>query len=269
MKGGGFTSIGMIPDIGGYLGKMQKSVYDKIFFVDKIFDPAITTILDYGCADGSLLKAVHLFFPNVRLIGYDVSPEMIERAKKNVPFAEFYDKWEDIKCDSDKTLINLSSVIHEVYSYGTPDEIECFWRNVLYSGFRTIAIRDMTFRDSDKINSCSSHKWHLKQYKKVTQNKQYADKLADFENHLGHSIQNNVELQHFLMKYRYDENWQRELLENYLPISVESLMKIISSVYTCTYERIYTLPFIQHQINKDFGFWWTLPTHCQLIFEKS
>lgn len=37
-----------------YLHRMQKSVLDKMFFADKVFEP-IEAIVDFGCANGKLV----------------------------------------------------------------------------------------------------------------------------------------------------------------------------------------------------------------------
>ena len=43
-----------INNIDVYTAGMQKSLSDKLFFVDKVDD--ISRIVDFGCADGSLLR---------------------------------------------------------------------------------------------------------------------------------------------------------------------------------------------------------------------
>ncbi len=63
------------------------------------------TILDIGCADGVIFKAIENVFPEkfIELIGMDISPEMIEIAKKqsNNRRTQFYLKSElpDLKFD--------------------------------------------------------------------------------------------------------------------------------------------------------------------------
>ena len=44
-----------ISDLSGYLYRMQKSMIDKMFFIDKIFEP-VETIVEFGCANGELIK---------------------------------------------------------------------------------------------------------------------------------------------------------------------------------------------------------------------
>ena len=54
----------------------------------------------------------------------DLSDKMIAAAKKNVPKARFYTDWDSIYVDFEHSLLNISSVIHEVYSYCTHEDIE-------------------------------------------------------------------------------------------------------------------------------------------------
>ena len=76
-----------IANMNVYNDGMRKSMLDKIWFLDKI-DGNISTIYDYGCADGSLLKMVGEICPSMKLDGYDISQEMIDIAKRNVPNAD-------------------------------------------------------------------------------------------------------------------------------------------------------------------------------------
>ena len=71
-----------------YVSRMQKSMYDKMFFVDKIIDEHIDTVIDFGCADGELIAHLRSFMPECRFIGYDIDCEMLERAKEKAPASE-------------------------------------------------------------------------------------------------------------------------------------------------------------------------------------
>ena len=72
---------------------------------------------------------------------------------------------------------------------------------------------------------------------------------------------------HFLLKYRYQENWERELRENYIPLTVDELEKHFSE-YETTYKQYEALPFICHQVKKDFNIDISnIPTHLHIIFK--
>lgn len=247
-----------IKDFDGYITKMQKSVYDKLFFVDKIFDEYITTFLDIGCANGELIKYVHSFFPEWNYIGYDIDSNMIAAAKENVPYAKFYDKWEDINVDPKTTMVNLSSVLHEVCTYSTKEERQIFFDRVFGSGFKYIAIRDMAFTGFNDFITPG--------LRNTIVNRGMADKLRDFEGVWG-LIQDQFSFAHFLLKYKYTENWEREVRENYFSIDVEGLLQSVSDKYTREYSRTYTLPYIQHIIEQDLGIRFDTKTHVQIILK--
>ena len=84
------------------------------------------------------------------------------------------------------------------------------------------------------------------------------------------SITDNHNLIHFLLKYRYTDNWEREVRENYLPISVEEIMgKITGSGagYRLTYFDHYILPFIARSVKRDFDIALKDYTHVKYIYE--
>lgn len=244
-----------------YTSRMRKSIYDKMFFVDKIFDENIDTLIDFGCADGELILHLHAFMPNVRFIGYDTSEVMLEKAKDRIPFAELYSNWDDIEVDPSRTIINLSSVIHEIYSYCTQAEIKEFWDRILNTGFAYIVVRDMC-----KVNyECDITA--LQQWRKKVTDAGYGKELSDFEKYWG-PIKNNNQKTHFLLKYRYAENWDRELRENYMPLTAYELKWRLVGYETMYYD-FKPLPFIVDQIGKDLDIDMSLvPTHFYGIFKK-
>ena len=99
----------------------------------------IDTVYDYGCADGSLLKMVGEICPSMKLTGYDISQEMIDIAKQNVPNADYLSTYP--KSNLHNTVLNASSVFHEIHAY-SPD-VKWDYQNIFNSGATYIAIRDM------------------------------------------------------------------------------------------------------------------------------
>lgn len=249
-----------ISNLNVYISRMQKSVLDKMFFVDKVFDP-FSNILDFGCANGDLIKALQSLFDEYRYIGYDISEQMLSVARINVPSAEFCSGWDEIKVDFKDTLLNISSTLHEVYSYCTKTEINEFWKRVFESGFKYIAFRDMMLSDAEQMKANSE------QYNLIVKNDNYADKLKDYESVWG-KISTQHDLIHYLLKYKYTENWEREVRENYVPITLEQLLDIIPDSYEITYCNHYTLPYTAWQIKNDFGIELTTPTHIKLILRR-
>ena len=151
----------VIRDLSAYTSGMRKALLDKIFFMDKI---EATIFVDYGCADGSLIHFAKNLFPEFEYYGFDISTEMISAAReKNPEIAEnFTCNWDELrsKINPDKkSAIILSSVIHEIYSYGTTSDVSLFWNRVFNDGWDYIVIRDMvpskTIERSSDINDVS------------------------------------------------------------------------------------------------------------------
>ena len=176
-----------IKDLNTYTSCMQKSVLDKMYFINKIFD-SFSNIIDFGCANGELIKALQVLFNEYRYIGYDISEEMLAAARTNVPTAEFYSNWNEIHVEYRETLLNISSTLHEIYSYSTKTEIDEFWERVFESGFKYIAIRDMMLSDVDLTGIDSD------QHRLVIEDENYADKLNDYE-----SVWGKISTQHDLV----------------------------------------------------------------------
>lgn len=248
-----------LSDINKYVQRMEKSLLDKMFFMDKLFDP-IENILDFGCANGVLIRALSYLFPEHNYIGYDISEEMIDLAKNIVPEATFISDWNDIKVSPESTVLNISSTLHEVYSYGTEESVDEFWDRVFNSGFKYIAIRDMMLSDKIKL---MSNEYDVKKARTL-----FPEKLSEYESLWG-PVNIRFNLIHYLLKYRYTENWDREVRENYLPVTVETLLSKIPSNYEIVYQEHYTLPFVKQQIKKDCGIQLEDSTHFKLLLKNT
>jgi len=253
-----------IKDLEVYNSGMKKSLLDKIYFMDKV-DAKV--FIDYGCADGTLIKFLRDLFPEFTYFGYDISEEMISQAKINNPEIanHFTSDWNFISDrlpairGEGQVAIILSSIIHEVYSYGTSSDVNTFWDRV-YGGWDYILIRDMMPGKSidrrTDINDVS------KIYKKADRKH-----LFDFEQVWG-SIENNKNLIHYFLKYRYTENWDREVRENYLPMSREEMLANLPDGYEITFHEHFILPFLKTKVQEDFGIELKDSTHIKIILKK-
>lgn len=244
-----------------YLEQMRNGVQDKLFFVDKIFE-RWEKLVDIGCADGFITAQIKKVFPNKTIVGVDNDPTMLNLAKStykdlSVDFVE--------KIPDDGDIYYMSSILHEIYSYQNPDEISQFWQLIFNSKFKYIVIRDMIYDDNLNIRELSvNEKLALTQFKK---NPKIASKLNDFETIWGKIVlyKNFI---HFLLKYQYDDNWQREVRENYLPISFAQLLHILPSNVKISYLDHRTLPYFSHKWKKDLGVTIDEKIHCKIILEK-
>ena len=256
----------VVQDPDTYNREMRKSLIDKVFYLDKVEDASV--FVDYGCADGAVLKLASAIIPEAKYFGYDMSKEMIDIARKGddtyIGFTDNLDSlkdWiHDQKGAGNKVCISLMSLIHEVYQYG-PDSVKNFWEFVFDKDlFDYIAIRDMcvsrtTSRPSDYIS--------------VSKIRMAYDKnmLAQWEATWG-SLNDNWSLVHFLLTYRYVDSWERELHENYLPLCLEDLMALIPGGWEPSYLEHYTLPFIRKNVRDDFNIDLQDRTHVKIILRK-
>lgn len=242
-----------------YLGKMKRGLEDKIFFLDKI---DIDCLVDYGCADGFILKQIRKFHPQMKLIGYDYDKVMLNAITEGDGI-QFTDKWLDVENEIkkyNKPAILLSSVIHEVYSYGNENDVNIFWKNVFSDNFKYIIIRDMTYsenfpkfsqQDIDKIISHSNRK-----------------QLDTYERVWGPIDYSYVNTLHWLLKYSYVENWNRELHENYFPISIEELRDKKPNNWEIIFEDFHILGHTQRKLKSEMDIDIKYPTHIKIIFKN-
>ena len=254
----------MINTYDVYNKRMDKSFQDKMFFLDKIKDN-VEAIVDFGCADGALIR--HLSeLTNIKLVGYDSDYNMIDIAKSktnkdNCLFNEDFGEIIEEEIIPQESLLNISSVIHEVYSYLDSKDIEIFWNMVFDSNFKYISIRDLCA--SESINRPSN----INDYTKLIQRAKPSF-LSDFESIWG-SVRENRNLIHYLLKYRFLENWDREVKENYFGLSLERLLsKIPMDKYEIIYFENYILPYTANKIKEDFDIELHDNTHVKLLLKK-
>lgn len=253
-----------IEDTDIYVERMNKAVLDKLFWADKLFD-GVDTIVDVGCGSGVVLAAYKRMFPasTEKLVCIDNNPDMLERARQSlsdIPGSEdveYYSSLAECPTDCENGLILLSSVLHEVFSYGDyPTFIESvFARNPKY-----VAIRDMCTPNVHSLSAANPidiQKIRLRS----------PELLEEFEKLWG-PLWSQESLVHFLLKYRYKENWDRELRENYLLGAYSRIMCSIPSAYNIVYNENYTLPYAQYTAKRDYDIKLIYPTHLKLIVKR-
>ena len=265
-----------------YNKEMQKGMEDKLFFLNKL--PKSETgycFVDFGCADGAMINALTSIC-NIEkdfFIGYDISETMIELARTNYhgptkAKVHFYSDWNSIYPGivgmPQKTVLILSSVIHEVYSYGTDESVKEFWNNIINSGFDYIVIRDMCPSDTLTNKKEISHELHDKL---VYNDAVTLMEVDDFEKAHG-SIWYEKNMYHFLLKYRWKVNWVRECAENYFPITYQEIFEHIKNTpayykYNVDYFERFRVPFLDKCIKEDFGIELDQYTHIKAIFSKT
>lgn len=256
-----------IEDLDAYIGRMDKSIMDKLFFVDKVGDPGL--FVDYGCADGTLLKMLRNWFGGADMMGYDISEKMVKRVEniddelQIMGTSDFGVVEATMGTEAENSVLILSSIIHEIYHYSEPAEIEEFWDRVWNTGFDYVVIRDMVpSRSLDRQPS-------MNDVRKVYSEFGGTEELQDFETYFGSVDKSQENLVQFLLKYRYTEpNWEREVREDYFPFYFSEFLGSVPSDYDILFNHHYVLPYLKQEIRNDFGIELEDPTHAKFILER-
>lgn len=220
-------------------------------------------IVDYGCADGSLLKALyHLTAPECLLLGIDKDLGQLQAARSTFVDGDgFYSSWDFVdpylRDASSPTALILSSVIHEVLS---ETELETFWAEVESRGFGYIVLRDMA------VPKAYSYRQTPKLWLKMLDLKGWPQRVADHEARYGSMLWLDSFV-HFLLKYPYADDWARELEEDYLPHAAEDLTLLLTAgPYAATHQAATATQHFADRVKRDLGFAPSnITTHTEVI----
>lgn len=152
----------------------------------------------------------------------------------------------------------MSSILHEVHHYSNPEEIERFYKDILSLNVDYIFIRDMYNKDE---------RWRYisqQDFMKLKHNPLLKKQIDDFEENFG-SIIERKNCIHFLLKYKYLENWDREVAENYFP---DILLHYFEENYDCEFRKEYQLPYFTKLWKDELNIEMNSNTHIQLIYKK-
>lgn len=256
-------------DLDIYTSEMAKSIWDKAFFMDKV--PGVKCVIDYGCANGAMIRYLSHLFPDITFIGYDISEKLIERARKTPPFNSnltyYCGIWENLDAlldiataqfAPDEICINFSSVLHEVYSSTGGIEVIRDVVNTLKP--RYITIRDMYCDESLPFTTPSFN---------TVWGPLPAGPSADFCTHFG-PIKDWRDMTHLLMKLQWvDNGWEDELKENYYSWNIDKFVDDIGGNYITSFDCRYQLPYLGEKWKKEYG-WYNpdIHTHAQFILRR-
>jgi len=260
-------------DLDIYTTEMAKSVWDKAFFMDKI--PGAKCIIDFGCADGAMIRYLSSLYPDITFIGYDISEELVERARKTPPInsnvAYYSGVWKNldelmematIQFVPDEICINFSSVLHEVYS--STGGIETIQELIDKLKPRYITIRDMY---------CDEELPYNKDFFNIVDQLQYNKKTISYVNEFVNTfglLKSWKELTHLLMKLQWiDNGWEDELKENYYSWTIDKFISDIGGNYIPSFDCRYQLPYLGEKWKKEYG-WYNpdIHTHAQFILRR-
>ena len=269
-----------------YLKELRSQLIDKAFFVEKL-PPNITTIIDYGCSDGTLLNFIKTtdvlkgknedsVYPAYYLIGIESDDAFRNSAKSHNVKAyknleEFFQKTKRYY-DMEKTCVNFSSSLHEMFYEDKYETIGLLRRLQDEYKVGAISIRDMflefpwdTSTDRNFIN--------------YTETVGLMRTLMEcYPLHFGLFIQKHIpstimsdkdklfmQLIHFMLKCIYirsDEypedqfkillKWEKECFENYLAFQeyFREYNNLDYNKYNVIWNLNYSLPYL-HRVWKD------------------
>ena len=256
-------------DLDIYTTEMSKSVWDKAFFMDKI--PGVKCVIDFGCADGAMMRYLSPLFPDIMFVGYDISDVLIERARKIPPFNANLIYFEGTRFSiselityvgdrfsSREICINFSSVLHEVYSsIGGISTIK-YLIDELEPRF--ITIRDMY---------CDERLPFTTPTREEVWGPLPAGKTVEFEHAFGPTTDWR-NMTHFLMKLQWvDNGWEREMEEDYYSWTIEKFLDDIGGKYIPGFDCRYQLPYLSEKWKNEYG-WYNpdIHTHAQFILRR-
>lgn len=251
---------------------MEKTLEDKTFFISHPSFEEVEILFDYGCANGALIKKLAEDYPDKIFLGYDSDEEMRERARDNIEglkncfILNREDEFNPL-FESRKTGLLLSSVLHEI---DVNSSFRTFFSDGHFGKKNFIYIRDMWYNREEE-DRCGSTEIVNKVYKNadLAQVREFLEKFGKLER--------EKNLLHFLLKYRYKENWERELEEdyfnsmNFFEFNNGYITNFMGRRVEVRYQHSYLLPFLLSEWEKDFGIDGAIlpSTHINLILEVS
>ncbi len=240
-----------------YLERMSKPLQEKLK-VAKYFSKRVKSVLDVGCADGTITLALADMYPEINFVGIDLDQSFIDianqkiEARQNVKFECIYlrDKLaEEERFD----VVLFCSVLHEFFSYGEgiSSVIKALSdaREILNQSGEII-IRDMLLYEYTE----KSQLWLPEILTKLRSKSEIIPMIDDFERYFG-KLNSIKQVNHFLLKYMYTDNWQREVKEDYVPVSFEKYDKMFEILgMNVGFQRSSTIPYLKDKWRNDFGF---------------
>jgi len=249
-----------MPDVQGYLRRMAAPLQEKLKMAYYIPENAKRG-LDVGCADGTVTLAMAEMFPHIHFHGIDLKPEFIELAKKhaeergikNVTFECVYLR-ELLNRPVRYHFIGFYSVLHEFRSYGEGISSVTKAINDAHELLETggvLLIRDMILRLFAKTSTLFVGKMREKI---VASEHCKPEILSDFVGRWG-ELDTLARVNHFLLKYMYEDNWKPELEEDYIGTYTEDYERMFKMLgMRVEVEDSYALPFLANKWATEFGF---------------
>ena len=107
-------------NLNSYIRKLEKGMEDKLFFLKYIDISEYSLIVEFGCANGRLLRRIEpvVHLDETKLVGFDINEEILDIARNISKEMTFTSNWDEVlemlKVTPKKSLIIFSSVWHEI-----------------------------------------------------------------------------------------------------------------------------------------------------------
>jgi SAM-dependent methyltransferase len=245
-----------IADRQVYLERLAKPLQEKLR-VARYIPATAAAVLDVGCADGAVTRALAALFPEVAFLGIDLNDDFIALAREyaaglgNVRFERVYLR-ELLPRPERFDAVVFCSVLHEFYTYGeglsSVLKALADAHELLRPG-GVIVIRDMILHAYTKRASFQCDRLRARLEAKCE-----SWVIADFVRHFG-PLDSLYTINHLLLKYWYTENWARECPEHYVPVTFEEYEQVFRLLgMTTQVLDSFALPFLQRKWQEDFGY---------------
>ena len=260
-------------DLDIYTTEMSKSVWDKAFFMDKI--PGVKCVIDFGCADGAMIRYLSSLFPDTMFIGYDINIDLIARARSTPPFNANVLYFTNIDSlinfvfhhdyKEKEICVNFSSVLHEVFS--STGGIEVIQTLIGKLEPRYITIRDMYC--DEKLPFLNGIQNEI--VDKIVHNggSEAFEAAQRFARKFG-LIENWRDMTHLLMKLQWiDNGFDDELKEDYYSWKIDDFINLLGNQYIPAFDCRYQLPYLAEKWKNEYGFYNPdIHTHAQFILRR-
>lgn len=237
-----------------YLSRMEAALEEKLKIMDFIPQES-RDVLDVGCANGAITKIMAHRLAKMNFLGIDIRESFIRAAKKDtsLPNLDFrYSYLRELLAEKKRyDVVIFLSVLHEFYSYG--EGISSVVKalsdahEILNISGRVI-IRDMIlpkYLKTSDLNAINIGKKIKKNSKKRL--------IKSFEKKYG-KLDNLFNINHYLLKYLYEDNWKSELNENYTAVTSEEYETIFELLdMDVLFELSYKIDYLRNKWKEDFG----------------
>lgn len=237
-----------------YLERMAKPIQEKLK-VARYIPVKSQNVLDVGCADGVVTSSLAKIFPQAKVLGIDLNEGFVSIAKErwqdllNLEFERVYLR--DLLARPMRyDVVVFCSVLHEFFTYGegisSVVKALADAHELLRPGGRVI-IRDMILFEYFQSSNLNTQSIIDKIYTHAS-----VQHLQDFEDQFG-KLSSINSVNHYLLKYLYVENWEREGRENYVPVTFEQYEEIFKLLgMRLGYLQSYLIPYLKDRWQQDF-----------------